>query len=285
MRAPDELPDAIEPLTDDDQVLGFQGGGAVRMPMSSVVAASLAGGEDSNRVLADMRAAQTWRDDFGGQSTTSGSIGELGWASSVSGSGAAVSVGTFLQTGVVNIDSGTASTGRSAINLGLSAFGAGLLASLPVPAFVNEWRADVYNLSTVAVEYLATVGLSATPDSAEPATGMFFLYDRLNRGVNWHAVCANGDGSPTRVDTGVPVHENQFDVFRIACDGDGIVRFYIAASTAEIDLDNPVAEITDNLPTATLTGYGPCASIRKTTGGQARLFGLDYFYLRREVAR
>jgi hypothetical protein len=256
----------------------FGGGGAVAASDVSVVPAGEIIDTDAQAVLEaldrrlskvnvvdDLQVAMTLVDDFMGNTTTSGTIGQLGWAVPLGTSGTAAAGLLTNDPGTFLIGTGTATDGWHSINLGNTN-----LKSAPV--LMCEWRFRVSNHNDGSNTASYWFGLHDHLKAGEPSTGFYVRYSAAD-GPNWQAVCANG-GSRTVVDTGVAVNI-VFHRFRITSDGGGIARFYIDS--------NLVATITTNLPSG--NRYSPCVGIRKTGGTTERKAAVDYFALRYEHIR
>jgi hypothetical protein len=217
-------------------------------------------------LIDDMQVAMTLVDDFMGNTATSGTIGQLGWALPPTGTGTAA-VGVIVnEPGIITIGTGTTSTGWHNMNLGNSNM-------LGPASLLCEWRHRISAINTGTDACSVWFGLHNNLAGAEPNTGFYFRSTAAD-GANWQAVCANA-GTRSVVDTGVPV-DTAFHRFRFSFDGVGIARFYIDG--------NPVATITTNFPSAN-GRFSPVLSVRKTAGTVARGVLVDYFALRFEHAR
>ena len=130
-------------------------------------------------------AAYVEFDDFNGGNTASGSIGELGWATSGAGS-VALQASTAYHAGIVRVASGGSSGNKHQLTYGPfllgQVAGAQLLAS-PV----------------VATSAIYRMGLMDNPGS--PSNGVYAEYD-TNVDSTWKAV-KNSGGTTTRTDLGV----------------------------------------------------------------------------------
>ena len=124
-------------------------------------------------------------DDFNGGNTASGSIGELGWATSGAGS-VALQASTAYHAGIVRVASGGSSGNKHQLTYGPfllgQVAGAQLLAS-PV----------------VATSAIYRMGLMDNPGN--PSNGVYAEYD-TNVDSTWKAV-KNSGGTTTRTDLGV----------------------------------------------------------------------------------
>ena len=94
--------------------------------------ASLDGRLSKVHLIDDLQVAMTLVDDFMGTTTTSGTIGTLGWASLTGATGTITIPSVAGGPGIVQASTGTTSTGFQGINLGSSLKGA--------PVLMCEWR-------------------------------------------------------------------------------------------------------------------------------------------------
>jgi hypothetical protein len=216
------------------------------------------------QIFQDLQVAMTLVDDFMGNTATSGTIGQLGWAlpSGATGTAAAV-VGSC--PGIFVVGTGGTSSGWHGINLGSNNL-------IGAPLFMCEWRSKITDLNNGSDQFSCWFGLHNGSTASEPTTGFYFRYTAAD-GTSWQAVCANG-GPRTVVNTNV-VADVDFHRFRITSDGGGVARFYID--------DVQVAVITSSLPS--VNRHTPNAMIKKTAGTTARTVRFDYFALRFEQER
>jgi len=213
----------------------------------------------------DLQVAMTLVDDFMGNTSTSGTIGQLGWALPTGATGTAVTAVGASEPGIFVVGTGTSASGWHGINLGSN----NLVGS---PLFMCEWRLKLTNLNSALEKYSCWFGLHNSTTAVEPTAGFYFRYTAAD-GPCWQAACADG-GTPNAANTNV-VANADFHRFRITCDGGGVARFYID--------DNLAALIFGSLPS--MTRYTPNLMIRKTTGTTARTVRVDYFAMRYEQPR
>jgi hypothetical protein len=204
-------------------------------------------------------------DDFIGTAT-----GKLGWTAVVSGTGASAQTGTYglngteKAHGVLQIDTGTTSTGRAALSR---------LAGQVQLGYAEHsmtWRLALEALSTDVERFLFAFGFYNNSGTGLDSThGVYFRYrDDLNGG-QWQCV-ARQAGAETVVDTSVAAN-TQYNIFRIDINQDGNqARFYIN--------DSLVATITTNIPTTQGNVTGIMAKIEKTIGITQRNVSFDYFH-------
>ena len=217
------------------------------------------------QLIQDLQVAMTLVDDFMGNTATSGTIGQLGWALPATATGTAAVALAADEPGIFIIGTGTSSSGWQSINLGTNNLHG-------APVLMCEYRLKIPNLNNASNKFSSWFGLHNAVNGSEPTTGMYFRYSAAD-GVTWQAVCAD-NGPPNVVSTNVPVNTD-FHRFRITSDGAGVARFYID--------DVPVALIFSSLPT--VNRYSANVAIRKTAGTTARTARVDYFAMRYEKPR
>jgi len=214
-----------------------------------------------------MREITYDEDDFIASTTA----GKLGWAATVTGTGASGQTGTFglngteKAYGVVQIDTGTTSTGRAALNRLQSQI------QLGYSQHSMTWRLALEALSTETERFFVSFGFYNNAGAAglDSTNGVYFRYrDDLNGG-QWQCVCRQSNAE-TLVNTTVAVNV-QYNIFKIDVNANGTeALFYIN--------DVLVATITTNIPTTqgNVTGIG--AKIEKTIGTAQRNLSFDYFH-------
>jgi len=216
------------------------------------------------QLIEDLQVAMTLVDDFMGNTSASGTIGQLGWALPAGATGTAAAAAGATEPGIFVLGTGATSSGWHGINLG-----SGTLVGSPV--MMCEWRIKIPNLNTLSDMYSCWFGLHNATTPSEPSAGYYFRYTPDD--THWVVACADG-GAPNAVATTVAVDTN-FHRFRITADGAGVARFYID--------DAQVGLITSSVPTT--NRYTPNVMIRKSAGTASRTIRLDYFALRYEKAR
>jgi hypothetical protein len=216
-------------------------------------------------LIDDLQVAMTLVDDFMGNTTASGTIGELGWALAFGGTGT-VAVGKITnEPGLYTIGTGTTATGYQNLNLGNNNLRG-------APTLLYEWRLRRNALNTGSDASSCWFGLHNNLSGGEPTTGLYFRTTAAD-GAAWQAVCANA-GDRTVVDTAIVV-DTLLHRFRVTCDGAGIARYYIDSAL--------VATVLTSVPTT--NRHSPCLSIRKTAGTIEHTVTVDYFALRFEHPR
>ena len=197
----------------------------------------------------DLQVAMTLVDDFMGNTATSGTIGQLGWALPAGGTGTAAAAAGASEPGIFVVGTGTTASGWHGINLGSN----NLIGS---PVLMCDWRVKLTNVNNASDKFSCWFGLHNARHRVEPTSGFYFRYTPDD--THWFAACADG-GTPNAVTTNV-VADTNFHRFRITSDGVGVARFYID--------DAQVAMLSSSLPST--NRYTPNVMIRKTAGTAAR---------------
>jgi hypothetical protein len=198
------------------------------------------------------------------------------WQSTNAGSGSSSQTGAYgidgvsRAIGVWQMDTGTTSTGRSAISKGIG----NLLFGYAFHCF--EARAAVEDLSNSTERYVVTHGFgnhwtTATP---QPTNGVVFVYDE-STSVNWLAKCFD-NGIETSVDTGFAVSV-QYQTFRIDVTEDASQALFYINGTL-------VATITTNIPVIGGQFVGQGFKIQKSNGTGVRNFSVDFYEYKAVVA-
>ncbi|HSX14594.1 MAG TPA: hypothetical protein VLE72_01630 [Candidatus Saccharimonadales bacterium] len=208
-------------------------------------------------------------DDFFGASTTSGTIGTLGWSSNLLNPGTVTAGNVDLANtpGWYSLNTGTVSSaGSSSLH-----FGSTTLSNQPV--FICEMRCSMPMLNDSTNKATWRIGLHDGNTGANPNDGFYFEYTGASSTVHSVTVVA---GSRTNKDTATPPVANSFSKYKIISDGGGAVYFYI----------NEILVSTHTTSLAAFgNNFGPCLSITKTAGTGARSLRVDYFYLLWSVSR
>lgn len=167
-------------------------------------------------------------------------------------------------TGIVDLATGSTSTGRCAVVSGNTN-----TASWRADLAVCEFESLVYmpTLATAAEDYVVRVGLMM-PTFAN--YGVWFEYNRATSG-NW--LCGTGNSSSAYTTTPVAVNAAQWYRLRFAYTSTA-ARFWIN--------DQPVANNTGNLVSGTaVSALGMAAAhIIKTAGTTSRVLSVDYVWWR-----
>jgi hypothetical protein len=122
----------------------------------------------------------------------------------------------------------------------------------------------INNLSTVAEEYIFAAGFIDTTN-ADSTNGVYFYYDRLNKGVNWFLRVVDAT-SVVDHDLGIAATTN-YRNFRLLITPTSIYA-YIANTLLK--------EVTTGIPTTASKPLGIGAWIKKSAGTTARTANFDY---------
>lgn len=215
---------------------------------------------------------QEWDDFIWGTTNMGTSSG--GWVESVSGTGADVAISstgvnsTEKCVGVIALDCGTTTTGRSGLTKGnlTHLFGQGT-------EFRVTFRAALSALSDGTDTYTVMIGFTdgAGGSGTTGTDGAFFRYSSTNNAGEWEFITINnGTTTGTVFDTNVAPTATVNQKFEIRVNAAG------TSVTAYID-DTLVATSTANIPTGSgrLTGIG--AKIEKSAGTTSRQLLMDYY--------
>lgn len=198
--------------------------------------------------------------------------GNCGWTSVNSGTGSGATVGGYGDVfnrahGAVTQTTGTTTTGRAAIHLGLGNMGTAY------STILNSWRVAIPVLSTVGEEFASLIGLGDTAAGAGvgQTNGIYFKYDRLVS-TNWLR-CTSAAGVETATSTGVAV-------------GTGFARLSFLVNAAGTSVEFFINEVSVGSNTTNIPGFlqqfGPLIKIAKSAGTTARTQVADYCYVEAE---
>jgi hypothetical protein len=119
------------------------------------------------QMFEDLQVAITLVDDFMGNTATSGTIGQLGWALPSGGTGTAAAAAGASEPGIFVIGTGTSSSGWHGINLGSNNL-------IGAPLFMCEWRLKLTKLNSSSDQYSCWFGLHNATTALEPTSGFYF---------------------------------------------------------------------------------------------------------------
>ena len=199
--------------------------------------------------------------------TAATSLGKLGWTTAAGGSGSSAQMGTYgvngveKAIGVLQLDTGTTSTGRFSI------LRASNLIQLGFCNFDQVWRLALEALSAPTDRFIASFGFHDNSAAGDAVDGVYFRYsDNLNAG-QWQCV-ARSNNIETLVNTSVAANAN-YNIFRIFINETAtLAEFYIN--------DVLVASIASNIPSVAGQYTGIQAKIEKTVGTNQRNLSIDY---------
>lgn len=205
-------------------------------------------------------------DCFG--AVTDGNAASPFLSANVSGSGAAVSNITVTETGVFGIwslDTGTTSTGRSALFSGRSTLGAAL--SLGQGVTKIKTKIKIPTLSTSGERYKIIFGLVGDSTTSTINDGIYFEYSDATS-ANWRIASAN-DGTRSEANTSTVVAAGTWVRLEVAASATAsVISYLINGST--------VATSTTNIPTGTGDPVSPILGIFKSAGSSNRTIQTDY---------
>lgn len=194
-----------------------------------------------------------------------------------SGTGAATSYTTIglhdaNRLGVANIQTGTTTTGRSAI-------GSAALESVELGGGIVRFCAviKVPTLSDATNTFLVQAGLHDN-FSGNPVDGVFFEYTHSVNSGDWTTYVYNNGSTVGGFDTNVAVSASNW--YRLE------IEVNAAATEILFSIDGTVVQtFTGSIPTGNARRMGFMAQIRKTAGTTARSAYADYVGLTTEVSR
>jgi hypothetical protein len=189
----------------------------------------------------------------------------LGWTTTSNGTGAAAALNTAniaaSNPGLVQLDTGTTTTGRCSLTLGTSILtvGGGFI-SVDVQLLIPI-------LSVVAQEYIIRVGFGDTTGAGDMVDGIYFEYNRLIS-TNWILKTAS-NSTRTQVISSIAVGTVFTDLAFEINDSATRVDFFIDGVSA--------GTIATNIPTGTARAFGPLLKIEKSAGTTTRQLIVDYY--------
>lgn len=199
------------------------------------------------------------------------------WSSGVDSS---VSITTFTTNNPVNleINTGTVNGGVGLFNQKGNPTNNGIRPASTTPILETSIRtqnigASARNLGT-STAYVGFTNLAndATSYEASPV-GCFFTASTTE--ANWKAVCRDGGGIYTIVDTTIPSTTKGYTLMRLEWDNVG-ARFYMRVPGGVMQ---KVAVITTNIPTGASGRMMPGIYISRVTSGIASDLGINYAHL------
>ena len=207
----------------------------------------------------------------------------LGWSSSSSGGGFGQSWESISDasnaTGVVELKTGTGTTGRYAL---LSWNNALVFAN--ETAYTFEARVNIQSLSTVSEEYKVTFGFSNKFNEAGGGSNetdyAYWIYRRTVDGDYWVAATARNRSETKTVTSTAPVgNDTTFVTLKIVVPADGSSVAYYIDGVQKASHESNIPQVTDRM------GIG--LRIDKTAGTTEREFRVDWhrFVTTRTAAR
>jgi hypothetical protein len=206
-------------------------------------------------------------------SATGGYAGDFGIQFSGTGSqviSATTDVGQVARIGIMQLESGTTSTGRAAIRTNIDTIAAG------GGELIYEADVRVEDLSDATNEYDFRVGFGDS-DTGDHTDGMYFEYDR-NSNTDWNIVCA-GASTRTRNDSNVAVAADTWYKLRIVCNAAAdSVSFFINGTETS---NSPITGA--NIPSGFAERFGAGAWLVKSAGTTERLTYVDRIMVKKTL--
>lgn len=198
-------------------------------------------------------------DEFAGGTAVSGSIGSLGWTSTVSGTGAvSVPASDQGEPGYVSL---TVSAVNDTAEISLDPY---LFSGSPF--FIFEALVRVSAVASASQDLMSKVGL--IDGTLAPGNGAWFQASYNAGDTSWHAFSRNASGTAEDTDCVTTPTSATWQRLRIMCDGGGTYYFYLDGTL--------VATHTTVTAAGVLT---PRFYNLKVAGATQRNFRLGYSYL------
>ena len=194
-------------------------------------------------------------DDFNGGNTASGSIGELGWATSGAGS-VAVQASTAYHAGIVRINSGGASGNKHQLTYG---------------PFLLDQISQTQQLACPVVATSAIYRMGLLDNPGNPSNGVYAEFD-TSTDSTWKAV-KNSGGTTTRTDLGIALSAGSWYRATLAWAGPGSM----SVTLRRMDTGQEAVATHTSIPAATQLYLGFNVQTRT---GSARQFDVDAARLR-----
>jgi hypothetical protein len=217
------------------------------------------------------RNLKTWWnfEDFIGSAYSPSNVSRGIWTPSAAGTAAVASekIGTALRPGILELTTGTTTTGSAAIITGYNSlqhilFGEG----------VYTIEADLYitNLSTVTEAYTLRFGFGDS-NSGDEVDGAYFEYTNVGSTPNWYK-CAASNSTRTKTDTAIAAVAGAWTRLKVVVNAAGTsVEYFINGVS--------VGVLTTNIPTGVNRETSEVYSVVKSAGTTPRLFNIDWAWL------
>lgn len=196
--------------------------------------------------------------------------GSYGWQSTPTGTGAATTLTSTAgsdasHTGIVQLTTGTTSTGKTTLQSYVGTGGA-LFTLSSVSAIAHEWCVQIPILSTTGVEqFVFRFGLMDGSAAGDAANGIYFEYDASVSATL--RFCSASASSRTKVDTGITVTAGAWLRGTWTKDeGSAIYTPYVGGVAGPT--------INTNIPSVLV---GPTTKLEKSVGTTARTALVDWF--------
>lgn len=186
----------------------------------------------------------------------------------VSGSGATISNVTVLEDGIFGVwalETGTTSTGRSALFSGRSANGAAFI--LGQGETKIKTKIKLPTLSTSGDRYKVIFGFVGDCTSSTVTDGVYFEYSEASN-INWR-MCAANEGTRTETPSAVVVANAQWIRLEIIVNSSAnLVSYVLNGST--------IGTVVTNIPSDVGDAVSPILAIFKSAGSSNRVIQTDY---------
>jgi hypothetical protein len=215
-----------------------------------------------------VRNSVTLTDDFFAASTSSGTIGELGWSIGTAGGGTS---GVGKIAGVANHPGLLQRTSTAANQIAELYLGSSTNSLLPVAALNGvAFRATfVFRIESPLNNITARIGFADDAGGNPPGNEIYFE----TTASSWTGVTRSGGASSTT--SGSSTLNNSFHTFQIVNDGANNVSFW--------DGDTLLGTLSTNIP-STSTALVPFFDIQ-STNGTTKILDIDAFQFAMSVAR
>lgn len=206
-------------------------------------------------------------------SATGGYAGDFGIQFSGTGTqviAATTDVGQVARCGIMQLESGTTTTGRAAIRTNVDTLAAG------GGELIYEADVRIEDLSDATNEYDLRAGFGDS-DTGDHTDGMYFEYDR-NSNTDWNIVCA-GASTRTRSDSNVAVAADTWYKLRVVCNAAGdSVSFFINGTETS---NSPITGA--NIPVGFAERFGAGVWLVKSAGTTERLAYVDRILVKKTL--
>lgn len=236
-----------------------------------------AGAGSTVTVSSDFKPNDTFElyDDFITGNVGANGIGTHGWTTNTTGTGAGVAKNTSLldtlHMGIMQLTTGTTSTGRAGINL-VNAEGFGVTDGI----ITLEALVRVEDLSDGTNTYKFYVGLGDAHTAGDMVDGVYFSYSSADIAGDWQGNVA-GSSTRTALDTNTAVVADTWYQLRMEINAAATsVEFFINGTSKGTIADA-------NIPTATELAFFLC-KMEKSAGTTSRVGYIDYFYCRKDFS-
>jgi hypothetical protein len=196
-------------------------------------------------------------------------------AQNVSGTSATINNISVLEDGIFGVwalETGTTSTGRSALFSGRAAAGAALMLGQGVTKIKTKIKLPT--LSTSGDRYKIIFGFVGDCTTSTVTDGVYFDYNEASS-INWR-MCTSNDTTRTETPSAVVVANNQWIRLEIIIDDNAsLVSYVLNGST--------IGTVTTNIPSDVGDAVSPILGIWKSAGSSNRTIQTDYVAMSTEL--